>query len=342
MNVPVLVSESFNDDFYPFSMTRSVADLRCGILTIREKWNLLLENNLSFPADLTIPANIIPDSELIQAICAGKFQQTLERANRLLKLTDILRLNESEIKKDFLLITRGRFSSEISATTKISGSAIFLEPGAIVEHCFLNACDGPIYIGKDCLIMEGSMIRGPFSIGEKSLVKMGAKIYGATSAGIHCVLGGEIKNSIISDYSNKAHDGYLGDSIIGEWCNLGAGCTNSNIKNSGGSVKLWNPLKKEYLDAGQKCGLIMGDYCRAAINTSFNTGTVVGPASHVFGNRVTPTYLPSFSWGLEGDVYDIDKAIIHIGKWKKLKGQYLTNDEIQQLKYIFDQQNQRK
>lgn len=342
MNVPVLVSETFTDDFYPFSLTRSVADLRCGILTIRQKWNLLLQNNLSFPAEVSIPANIIPDQELVQAICTGKFLQALEKANKLLNLTDILRLNDSEIKKDFQLITGGRFSSEISSSNKVSGSAIFLEPGAIVEHCFLNASNGPVYIGKDSLIMEGSMIRGPFAMGEKSLVKMGAKIYGSTTAGAHCVLGGEIKNSIISDYSNKAHDGYLGDSLIGQWCNLGAGCTNSNVKNSGGSVKLWNPIKKEYMDAGQKFGLIMGDYCRAAINTSFNTGTVVGPASHVFGNRATPTYLPSFSWGLDGEVYEFDKALLHIEKWKQLKGQYLTNDEKQQLKYIFDQQNQRK
>ncbi len=342
MNGPVLIDGFFLDDFFPFSLTRSVADIRCGILTIREKWNLLLKNNNSFPEGLSVPANVIPDQDLIQSISTGKLEKALEKAQIILNLTDILRLNDTEMRKDFQMITEGRFSSEISATNKITGSAIFVEPGVVMEHCYLNANEGPLYIGKDSLIMEGSMIRGPFAIGEKGIVKMGAKIYGATSAGRHCVLGGEIKNSIISDYSNKAHDGYLGDSVIGQFCNLGAGCTNSNIKNSGGSVKLWNPLKNDYMDAGQKFGLVLGDYCRAAINTSFNTGTVVGPASHVFGNRSTPTYLPSFSWGLDGEVYEIDKAIIHIGKWKKLKGQYLTNNEIQQLKYIFDQKNQRK
>jgi UDP-N-acetylglucosamine diphosphorylase/glucosamine-1-phosphate N-acetyltransferase len=188
--------------------------------------------------------------------------------------------------------------------------------------------------------MEGSMIRGPFAIGERSVVKMGSKIYGATSIGPGCVIGGEIKNSIIFGFSNKAHDGYLGDSIIGEWCNLGAGSTNSNMKNSGGAVRLWNPLKKTSIEAGIKCGLMMGDYTRSAINTSFNTGTVIGPASHVFGNRASPTYLPSFSWGYEHEVYDFDKAIQHIGKWKKLKGHILSNEEIEQLKNIFDQQNQ--
>jgi hypothetical protein len=156
----------------------------------------------------------------------------------------------------------------------------------------------------------------------------------------NCVVGGEIKNSIIFGCSNKAHDGYLGDSIIGEWCNLGAGSTNSNMKNSGGSVKLWNPLKKTHVNAGLKCGLMMGDYSRSAINTSFNTGTVVGPASHVFGKGATPSYLPSFSWGYEHEIYDYDRAIQHISKWKKLKGHELSAEEIIQLKNIFDQQNQ--
>jgi hypothetical protein len=184
------------------------------------------------------------------------------------------------------------------------------------------------------------MIRGPFAAGEKTVVKMGAKIYGATSAGPFCVLGGEIKNSVIFGYSNKAHDGYLGDSLIGEWCNIGAGSSNSNIKNSGGSVKIWNPLKKSFLNAGVKCGLIMGDYSRAAINTAFNTGTVIGPCCHVFGNGSTPPYLPSFSWGLNGELYAFDKAIQHINKWKKLKGLELDREEIKQLKTIFDQQKQ--
>ncbi|MEJ0080788.1 MAG: hypothetical protein WDM78_07510 [Puia sp.] len=160
------------------------------------------------------------------------------------------------------------------------------------------------------------------------------------SVGPGCVIGGEIKNSVIFGYSNKAHDGYLGDSIIGEWCNLGAGSTNSNMKNSGGSVKLWNPLKKTFINAGLKCGLMMGDYSRSAINTSFNTGTVVGPASHVFGNGATPSYLPCFSWGYEHEVYDFERAIQHISKWKKLKGQILSDEEIRQLKIIFDKQNQ--
>jgi UDP-N-acetylglucosamine diphosphorylase/glucosamine-1-phosphate N-acetyltransferase len=340
MNAPSLVSGSFEDDFFPFSLTRSLADFRCGILTIREKWNYYLKDNHSFPAGISVPANIIPDQELIQSICDHNAGIALGKTTILLQLPDILLYNLSEIKKDFDLITKGRLTAAISSTNKLTGSAIFLEPGAVVEHSYLNASEGPIYIGRDALVMEGSMIRGPFALGEKSVVKMGAKIYGATSVGPGCVIGGEIKNSVIFGYSNKAHDGYLGDSIIGEWCNLGAGSTNSNMKNSGGSVKLWNPLRKSSINAGLKCGLMMGDYSRSAINTSFNTGTVVGPASHVFGNGATPSYLPSFSWGYEQEVYDFERAIQHIGKWKQLKGHVLSDEEIRQLKNIFDQQNQ--
>lgn len=262
--------------------------------------------------------------------------------NRLVDIRDILRLNDSEIRKDFKLITAGRKTEPISVTNKLLGTEIFLEPGAVVEHCFLNATDGPIYIGRDALVMEGSMIRGPFALGEKGVVKMGSKIYGATSAGPHCILGGEIKNSVIFGNSNKAHDGYLGDSVIGEWCNLGAGTTNSNLKNSGGLVKLWNPLRKTFLTAGIKSGLMMGDYSRSAIQTAFNTGTVVGVCCHVFGNGMTPSYLPSFSWGFHQTEYQFEKAVAHIHKWKKLKGMELTLAEIQQLKIIFDQQKQLK
>ena len=242
---------------------------------------------------LPLTANIIPDPGLISSLSQKVQKNYVQHTNSLLNPVDILRYNEREIKNDFRLITEGRNSEPISSTNKLSGSAIFLEPGAVVEHCYLNASEGPIYIGKDSLLMEGSMIRGPFAIGEKGLVKMGTKIYGATSAGPQCVLGGEIKNTVIFGYSNKAHDGYLGDSVIGEWCNLGAGSSNSNVKNSGGSVKLWDPINKSFIDGGLKCGLMMGDYSRSAINTSFNTGTVLGACCPCFW-KWTYTSLSSF------------------------------------------------
>src|SRR5450432_4292206 len=340
MNVPSLISGFFADDFFPFSATRSVADIRCGILTIREKWNYYLKKYPLLPETITLPANILPDPELIDSVSSGTKEPDLRKATSLMDLTDILRFNAGEIKKDFDLIISGRQSLAISSTNRVTGTDIFLETDAEVEHCYLNASEGPIYIGKNTLVMEGSMIRGPFAVGENSVVKMGAKIYGATSAGPYCVLGGEIKNSVIFGYSNKAHDGYLGDSVIGEWCNIGAGSSNSNVKNSGGTVKQWNPLRKTFVEVGLKGGLIMGDYSRTSINTSFNTGTVVGVCCHVFGNGPTPTYLPSFSWGFHNEVYAFDKAMQHISKWKKMKDRELVPDEIKKLKSIFDQQNQ--
>ncbi len=340
MNAITLAGGSYTDNFFPFSLTRSVTDIRCGILTLREKWIIHIKNHPPFAGNISIPDNCIPDRAILDLLSSGKPELAFQQASQLIHLTDILKYNALEIKKDFQLITNGRRTAPVSNTNKITGNAIFLEPGAIVEHSYLNASEGPIYIGKDVLVMEGSMIRGPFAAGEKTVVKMGAKIYGATSVGPYCTLGGEIKNSVFFGYSNKSHDGYLGDSVIGEWCNLGAGSSNSNIKNSGGTVKLWNPAKNSFIDAGLKCGLMMGDYSRSAINTSFNTGTVIGPSCHVFGNRPTPPYLPSFSWGFEGAVYDIDKAIEHIKKWKKLKDRELSPEEINQLKTIFDQQKQ--
>ena len=341
MNAVSLTSGFFEDEFFPFSLTRPVSDFRCGILTIREKWDLLVKEISSPLKTDAIPGNILPDKNLIEKLQTQKIGDCLDNVRSLNKLTDILFFNAAEIRADYQLITKGRKSESISNTNKISGSDIFLEAGAQIEHCIINAHDGPVYIGKDTLVMEGTLIRGPFAIGANSVIKMGTKIYGATSAGPKCVLGGEIKNSVIFGFSNKAHDGYLGDSIIGSWCNLGAGTSNSNIKNSGGPVKLWNPLKKTYLDAGIKCGLMMGDYSRSAINTSFNTGTVVGVSCHVFGNGLTPAYLPSFSWGYpSGKEYGIEKAIEHIRFWMKLKDETISQNEIDQLKYIFEQKKQ--
>ena len=185
--------------------------------------------------------------------------------------------------------------------------------------------------------MEGCIIRGPFAMGEGSILKMGTKIYGATTLGPYCTVGGEIKNSIFFGYSNKSHDGYLGDSVIGEWCNLGAGTSNSNIKNTAGSVKIWNEFTTQYLHAGVKCGLLMGDYSRAAINTSFNTGSVVGIASNVFCNGFPPTFIKSFSWGNKN--YEFEKALEHIENWKKLKGHLLSVEEKNILSDIYHQKN---
>jgi UDP-N-acetylglucosamine diphosphorylase/glucosamine-1-phosphate N-acetyltransferase len=249
---------------------------------------------------------------------------------------DIIQLNDFAIRQDFELMTRKRKSQRISKTNKvIKPSQIFIEKGARVEHSMLNASGGPIYIGKNAEVMEGAMIRGPFALGEGGCVKMGAKIYGATTIGPYCIAGGEIKNSVMMGYSNKAHDGYLGDSVIGEWCNLGAGTTNSNMKNNASEVRMWTPHGEK--SAGLKCGVMMGDYCRTAVQTAFNTGTITGVCCNIFGNGLTPKYVPCFSWGCDGVVrYEFDKALQDIANWKKLKGHLLTENEIRILKYLFE------
>ncbi len=249
---------------------------------------------------------------------------------------DIIRLNELAIRQDFKLLTARRKSQPVSRTNKVTNPGqVFIEKGARVEHSIINAAAGPVYIGKEAEIMEGCMIRGPFAMGEKACLKMGTKVYGATTLGPYSVGGGEIKNAVLFGYSNKAHVGYLGDAVIGEWCNLGAGTSNSNLKNNASLVKVWTPQGE--VVAGPKCGVMMGDYSRTAINTSINTGTVIGACCNVFGNGLTPKYIPSFSWGSEGvNRYRFDKALSDIDGWKKLKGAEISADEKLILQYIFD------
>ena len=212
---------------------------------------------------------------------------------------DIFRMNGEAITADFATLTKGKTSQEISSTNRCLGTGnIFLEEGARVECAVLNACTGPIYIGKDAEIMEGAMVRGPFALGEKAVLKMGTKIYGPTTIGPLSRVGGEINNSVIFGYSNKSHDGFLGNSVIGQWCNIGADTNNSNLKNNYSLTKLWNYSEERFIDTGlQFCGLIMGDHSKCGINTMFNTGTVVGINANVFGDGFCPKFIPSFSWG---------------------------------------------
>ena len=248
---------------------------------------------------------------------------------------EIFQLNKWAIEQDFEWITHRRKSQKISPSNKVSHAEnIFIEKGAVVEHCYLNAAEGPIYIGKNALIMEGAMLRGPIAICNSAVIKMGSKIYGATTIGPNCTVGGEIKNSVFFGNSNKEHDGYIGDSVIGEWCNMGAGSSNSNIKNNASSIMLWTPNGR--VNVGMKCGVFMGDYSRTAINTSINTGTVIGVCCNVFGNGLTPKYIPSFSWGSDGvERYQFEKAVSDIKNWKKLKDQSVSENEITILKHIF-------
>jgi UDP-N-acetylglucosamine diphosphorylase / glucose-1-phosphate thymidylyltransferase / UDP-N-acetylgalactosamine diphosphorylase / glucosamine-1-phosphate N-acetyltransferase / galactosamine-1-phosphate N-acetyltransferase len=306
------------DDLLPFTATRSALDIRMGILTFREKWAWAGRG---------------------EAASAQARERILRQARLIRYPWDIFLHNGVAIAEDFELVTAGRASQPIPSSVKaIDPGSIFIEEGARLQNCFLNASTGPIYIGRNAEIMEGSLIRGPFACCEGATVKMGAKIYGATTLGPYCTGGGEIKNSVFFGYSNKGHDGYLGDAVIGEWCNLGAGVSASNLKNNAGEIGVWHPASRKTIAAGQKCGLLMGDYSRAAINTAFHTGTMVGVCCNIFGEGLPPKYVPDFSWGQDGRTrYEWDKALRDIGNWKKLKNQTLTDQEILTLSHIFEQ-----
>jgi UDP-N-acetylglucosamine diphosphorylase / glucose-1-phosphate thymidylyltransferase / UDP-N-acetylgalactosamine diphosphorylase / glucosamine-1-phosphate N-acetyltransferase / galactosamine-1-phosphate N-acetyltransferase len=354
----ILDNRLVQKQLFPFTKTRHAADIRVGILTIREKmlfnkqceiFDSYEDYIVKYPGTkeqpLNLNANILPDETWINEIVngletpgIGGIAITDGPSLKILNYPwDIFKHNDWALRKDFELITKGRASHPIPTSNKTINSAeIFIEAGAKLEHCILNATDGPIYIGKNATIMEGSLIRGSVAICEGAVVKMGTRIYGATTVGPYCTVGGEIKNSVLFGYSNKAHDGYLGDSVLGEWCNLGAGTSNSNVKNTAGEVKYWSDIDQKQIGAGNKGGLLMGDYSKAAINTSFNTGTIVGVCCNVFAAGLTPTLIPDFSWGADGVAkYRLDKALVDIDNWKKLKGLAISDREKQILTDIY-------
>jgi UDP-N-acetylglucosamine diphosphorylase/glucosamine-1-phosphate N-acetyltransferase len=226
---------------------------------------------------------------------------------------EIFSKNEHALREDFHLLTKGRKSQKISETNRILGAEnIFVEKGARIECATLNATTGPIYIGKEAEIMEGAVIRGPFALCDHATVKMNAKIYGPTTIGPYCRVGGEVNNSVMFGYSNKAHDGFLGHSVIGEWCNLGADTNTSNLKNTYDHVRLWSYGKRTFVNTHlQFCGLIMGDHSKCAINTMFNTGTVVGVSANIFGAGFQRNFIASFTWGGTAGYtnYNLNKAI---------------------------------
>ena len=328
----------------PFTYTRPVADIRIGILTIREKWELFLgattttitEDYLSekYPMvemedNIMINASYLPSHALVnqiknlsknQAVYDGdaivafySFEdqevdfdsfETFQCEDSILKVErtwDIFSKNGAAITADFELITAGRTSAAIPERTQaFNAEQIFIEEGARLPLCVLNANNGPIYIGKDSEIMEGSLVRGPFALCEGSVLKMGAKIYGPTTIGPYSKVGGEVNNAVFFGNSNKGHDGYLGNSVVGEWCNLGADTNNSNLKNNYAEVRLWSYETQNFAKTGlQFCGLMMGDHSKCGINTMFNTGTVIGVSANIFGTGFPRNFIPSFSWGGE-------------------------------------------
>ena len=263
-------------------------------------------------------------------------------------ITDIFTINGSEIINDFLLISsdkttdwQGQNDSELLANSniKIGQYPIYVEKGAKINHSIFNTTSGPIYIGKNAEVMEGSIIRGPFAMCNNSVLKIGAKIYESTTIGPHCKVGGEVNNSIFFGYSSKAHDGFLGNSVIGEWCNLGADTNNSNLKNNYENVKIWNYSINSFKNTQlQFCGLIMGDHSKCGINTMFNTGTVVGVGSNIFGSGFPRNFIPSFSWGGSSGftIHNLNKFFMTAEKVLARRNEVLSDNERQILSEVYN------
>ncbi len=253
---------------------------------------------------------------------------------------DLFSHNKQQIAYDFKKICAHRKSATLDHTNRsVKSDQIFLEQGAKVSFSLLNASEGPIYIGKNAQVLENAVIKGPFALGDYGVVKMGAKIYPGVSTGPHCKIGGEIGNTVIQAYSNKGHDGYLGDSVIGEWCNLGADTNNSNLKNNYAEVKTWNYAMEKFDKTGlQFCGLTMGDHSKSAINTMFNTGTVTGVAANIFGHGFPRNFIPSFSWGGYQKIttFTFDKSLEMMDLMMSRRNVRLDELDIQIMKTIFD------
>lgn len=344
MNI-LLDDVPFNSSLFPFAQVRSLAHIRVGIHTIFEKWNVYFPGKVFISSEIsadtlqntefeTYPANIIPSNSFLKSISQKNQRLEMDDDSKTLhRPWELFLYNDWAIRQDFEMLTAGKVSQKLPLDCRAKGGEnIFIEEGAKISFSIINAENGPVYIGKNAEVMEGSLLRGPLAIGENSLLKMGTKIYGATTIGPNCVAGGEIKNSILMEWSNKGHDGYLGDSVIGEWCNLGAGTSTSNLKNNASEVKVWVKDENGFVNAGLKCGLLMGSYSRSAINTSFNTGTVVGNSCNVFGTSFPSKFIDNFTWG--DKAYLFDKALTDIINWKKLKG-VTSYNERESLKNIY-------
>ncbi|HMC02100.1 MAG TPA: GlmU family protein [Flavobacteriaceae bacterium] len=384
----ILFDGPSREKLLPFTFTRPVAEIRIGILTIREKWEkhlgftttTITEDYLSdkYPMvemeeNVMINASYLPNAELVEMIKSLEDNQAIfkeedviafftkeaqedidfdsfiaiEFDGDIIKIEntwDIFSKNGDAILEDYDFLTSNRKSKNIPSSNKLINSEnIFIEEGAKLEFITLNASSGPIYIGKNTEIMEGSLIRGPFALCEGAIVKMGAKIYGPTTVGPYCKVGGEITNSVLFANSNKSHDGYLGNSVIGEWCNLGADTNNSNLKNNYAEVRLWNYQTEGFSKTGlQFCGLMMGDHSKCGINTMFNTGTVVGVSANIFGSGFPRNFVPSFSWGGHSGftTYNTKKAFEVAKVVMERRNVEFTESDAKILEHVFEETKQ--
>ncbi len=385
----ILFDGTVRETLLPFTFTRPVADIRIGILTIREKWEKYLGNTTTtitedylsekFPMveleqNIMINASFLPNAVLVVQVLNLEPKQALVYEDEIVAFFtedsqeeidfseyemiscegdliqiahkwDIFEKNDTVLRADFELITADRISESIPKSVQvIAPENVFIEEGAKLEYVTLNAETGPIYIGKNTEIMEGSIIRGPFALCEEAQVKLGTKIYGATTIGPHCRVGGEVNNSVMFGYSNKGHDGFLGNSVLGEWCNLGADTNNSNLKNNYAAVKLWNYELENFENTGlQFCGLMMADHSKSGINTMFNTGTVVGVGCSIFGGGFPNTFIPSFTWGgvTENSIYKLDKALETMEIVMDRRHVVLTETDKNIMTHIFEEETKK-
>lgn len=383
MNYILFETEIDRGNLLPFTFTRPVAEIRCGILTISEKWARYLGAKPSYKTqeylqakfplvshdtNLFINGAVFPNETIIKEIKELKVGEALMSNNVLLasyvngieetattstkesastnviKINftyDIFSKNGEAIEEDFTLVTKGRVSQPISETNSVvKPTRIFIEEGASVEFSILNASTGSIYIGRDSEIMEGCKVRGPFALCEHGGLKMDAKIYPATTVGPYCKVGGEVNNAVFFAYSNKGHDGFIGNSVIGEWCNIGADTNNSNLKNTYEEVKLWNYRTERFEKTGLTfCGLMMADHAKCGINTMFNTGTVVGVAANIFGAGFPRNFVPSFAWGgAHGfETFIIKKAFVTAEAMCARRGVKFDDIEKDLLKAVYDE-----
>ncbi len=385
----ILFDDSARNRLLPFTHTRPVADTRCGIMTMRERWEYITGQKTYsfttahlqevFPLETGIDNIFINGSvfasrvmfDVIQTLNPGEklvkegvlvafrcgevafdfeslssFTATLVKKQyphpvyRLNHKWDIFSQNDRAIREDYKLLTAGRTSAVVPHNVTVIGTDLFIEEGAVINAgTIINTMSGPVYIAAHAEILEGVMIRGPLAVGEHSVIKMGAKVYGATTLGEGCKVGGEINNAVFFANSNKAHDGYLGNAVIGEWCNLGADTNCSNLKNNYDEVQVWEEHENKLVKTGLTfCGLLMGDHSKCGINTMFNTGTVVGVSCNIYGGSFPDKFIPSFSWGgSEGMMtYRLDKALETANKMMGRRNKHLSAADEKMYQYIFE------
>ncbi len=392
----ILFDDAVRYRLLPFTHTRPVGDIRCGILTMRQRWERILDapaatcteaylqelfplpdgtdhllvnaalfatrgladavmslkpGNALVQGGVVVAARLTGVPELCFDALPGIFSslqatEWTDTVHRLEHVWDIFSMNDQAVRCDFDLLTAGRSSASAPDYVTVSGREnLFIEAGAVLRPCIINAETGPVYVGKDAEVMEGCLLRGPVAVCDHAVLKMGAKVYGATTLGPGCKAGGEINNVVFFANSNKGHDGFLGNAVIGEWCNLGADTNCSNLKNNYGEVKIWDEYNNKSVATGlQFCGLMMADHAKCGINTMFNTGTVAGVSCNVFGSGFPEKFIPSFSWGgSEGMVtYSFDRAMDAARKMMARRDVVLSDAAVRMYRHVFEQTQEQR